>query len=109
MTIDNKQIQKKIGTPNSKLLLSLMVKARKLSELNPMSALPCQRFAGDQILKIKRTEWKHEYKLQLQLSSLGKQFPSRPLEEDKKQRFEDKWCFYFIILHFSLGVIELTF
>ena len=61
--IDNKQIQK-IGTPNSKLLLSLMVKARKLSELNPdpytfnvnnnwCSALPYQRFAGD-IIKSKK-------------------------------------------------------
>ena len=64
--IDNKQIQKKneIGTPNSKLLLSLMVKARKRSELNPdpytfnvnnywCSALPYQRFAGD-IIKSKK-------------------------------------------------------
>ena len=49
-----------MGTPNSKLLLSSMVKARKLSELNPdpctfnlnnywCSALPYQRFAGDVI------------------------------------------------------------
>ena len=47
-----------MGTPNSKLLLSLMVNARKLSELNPdpytfnvnnnlCSALPYERFAGD--------------------------------------------------------------
>ena len=34
--IDNKQLLKNwIGTSNSKLLLSLMVKARKLSQLNP--------------------------------------------------------------------------
>ena len=42
-----------------------------------------------------------EYKLQLQLSGLGKQFltPS-PLEEDKQKRFEDKKCSYLILYIF---------
>ena len=95
-----------VWTPNSKLLLSLMIRARALSELNPIkdhctsdmklqsfllllawlksSALPYQRFAGDQN-QIKT------YKLQPQLSGLSRQYlHSRPSEEDKKKRFEDK-------------------
>ena len=91
--IDNKQIQKNYmdwGTPNSKLLLSLMVKASKLSELNPMFGVVVSKICrwSNQIKRISN----HEYTgIQTSASALGEQFlPSRPLEEDKQQRFEDK-------------------
>ena len=89
--IDNKQIQKKKKyMTNSKQYITLKF---NLSELNPdpytfnvnnysCSALPYQRFSGD-INKSKK-QYKHEYKIQLPLSCLSKQFlSSSPLEEDK--------------------------
>ena len=107
--IDNKQIQKKneIGTPNSKLLLSLMVKARKRSELNPdpytfnvnncwCSALPYQRFAGD-IIKSKKIM---QARIRTSASVLGS---LQTISSFKSfGRGQEVFLFICFFLHFSL-------